>query len=241
MTQFCVCLQLILSLKASATSTFREYTSVYSITPMMWYSSLSNVCQCAYTLSSSLVRLFSLVETPSSPSVSSTMARRSRSYAAHTPAVHDDWRWDVLNTSAPPNRVWFSVWDFPSPVLPNIETTFTGALTSQPSRPINSSLSRTCHIYSTITTAIWISKALSSWYVPDKWVVFLCRCLVLLLFLFVAMFSFVSVRGLGVLYQSTDWRIVLCQLQPSTAAAEQLIIIHNLHYCSPVSSSKQLD
>ncbi len=49
-------------------------------------------------------------------------------------------------TSRPWKKVWLSVCDFPSPVLPNMETTFTFTLALQPSRAMKSSGSETCNV-----------------------------------------------------------------------------------------------
>ena len=55
------------------------------------------------------------------------------SNAAQTPTVQDSCDADVQNTSCPLKNVWFSVCDFPSPVFPNMETTFALTFPSQPS------------------------------------------------------------------------------------------------------------
>jgi hypothetical protein len=61
--------------------------------------------------------------------------------AAQTPTVHDSWVGDVWNTSRPRKKVWFSVWDFPSPVLPKIDTTLRSSSGLQSSRLTKSSSS----------------------------------------------------------------------------------------------------
>jgi hypothetical protein len=40
------------------------------------------------------------------------------------PTVQEVCDVEVANTSSPEKNAWFKVCDFPSPVLPNIETTF---------------------------------------------------------------------------------------------------------------------
>lgn len=57
--------------------------------------------------------------------------------------MQDSWEADVLKTSSPSKNVWFNVCDFPSPVLPKIDTTFKD-LSPQPNFSINSSASLTC-------------------------------------------------------------------------------------------------
>lgn len=62
---------------------------------------------------------------PCKPSVSKQITLRIGSNAAQTPKVQQLCSFDVLNTSLPLKNIWFMVWLFPSPVFPNIETTFT--------------------------------------------------------------------------------------------------------------------
>lgn len=66
-----------------------------------------------------------LVELPNKPSVSRQITFKLGSYFAHTPKVQDICDEEVLNTSSPLKNTSFNVYDFPSPVLPNIDTTLT--------------------------------------------------------------------------------------------------------------------
>lgn len=71
---------------------------------------------------------------PENPSVSKHTIFKDGSYAAHTPTVHAFCSEDVRNTSAPLKKHWFRVYDFPSPVFPNIEITLTELLHLYPLR-----------------------------------------------------------------------------------------------------------
>jgi len=56
------------------------------------------------------------------------------SNAAQTPTVHAFCSEDVRKTSVPRKKHWFRVYDFPSPVFPNIEITLTELLLLYPLR-----------------------------------------------------------------------------------------------------------
>ena len=90
-----------------------------------------------------LILTFCIIPAPSRPSVSMTTTRWTGSIAAHTPTVQDSCVGEVLNTSRPRKKVWFRVWDLPSPVFPKIETTFRSSLGLQASLLTNSSSSFT--------------------------------------------------------------------------------------------------
>lgn len=90
-----------------------------------------------------LILTFRIIPAPSRPSVSMTTTRWTGSIAAHTPTVQDSCVGEVLNTSRPRKKVWFRVWDLPSPVFPKMETTLSSSLGLQPSLITNSSSSFT--------------------------------------------------------------------------------------------------
>jgi hypothetical protein len=100
-------------------------------------------CTSQITLSSNLVRWFSWLVDPRRPSVSKQITLKWGSNAAHTPRVQASCSDDVWNTSSPLKNVWFRVWDFPSPVLPNTDTTFTRVEVSQFNRFTNCSSDET--------------------------------------------------------------------------------------------------
>lgn len=80
------------------------------------------------TLSKSLVLCLLRAVDPEKPSVSKHTTFKDGSNAAQIPTVHAFCSEDVRNTSAPLKKHWFRVYDFPSPVFPNIEITLTGLL-----------------------------------------------------------------------------------------------------------------
>lgn len=90
-----------------------------------------------------LILTFCIIPAPSRPSVSMTTTRWTGSIAAHTPTVQDSCVGEVLNTSRPRKKVWFRVWDLPSPVFPKMETTLSSSLGLQPNLLTNSSSSFT--------------------------------------------------------------------------------------------------
>ena len=106
---------------ASEASPRKVNMSVWSLSALVLYRIMSDI---ARTFSNSLVRWFWFPDMPNNPSVSKTMAWLTLSYAAHTPTVQESWDDEVGNISWPSKNVWLRVCDFPSPVLPNIDTTF---------------------------------------------------------------------------------------------------------------------
>ena len=106
---------------ASEASPRKVNMSVWSLSALVLYRIMSDI---ARTFNNSLVRWFWFPDMPNNPSVSKTMARLTSSYAAHTPTVQESWDDEVGNISWPSKNVWFRVCDFPSPVLPNMDTTF---------------------------------------------------------------------------------------------------------------------
>ncbi len=76
-------------------------------------------------MSKSRFRILSFCDKPSRPSVSKISVRWFSSSADHTPIVHELVVGDVLNFSWPLKKILFNVYDFPSPVLPMMETHLT--------------------------------------------------------------------------------------------------------------------
>ena len=126
---------------ASEASPRKVNMSVWSLSALVRYTIMSDI---ARTFSKSLVRWFWFPDTPNNPSVSKTMAWLTSSYAAHTPTVQESWDDDVGNISWPSKNVWFRVCDFPSPVFPNIDTTFMPVSPLHESFAIKSSTVCTC-------------------------------------------------------------------------------------------------
>jgi len=85
-------------------------------------------------LSKSLVLCLLRAVDPENPSVSKHTTFKDGSNAAQTPTVHAFCSEDVRNTSAPLKKHWFKVYDFPSPVFPNIDITLTGLVFLYPLR-----------------------------------------------------------------------------------------------------------
>lgn len=78
-----------------------------------------------------------------------TTTRCTGSMAAQTPTVQDSWLGEVLNTSRARKKVWFSVWDLPSPVFPKMETTLRSSSGLHPNLLTKSSSSVTWELKST--------------------------------------------------------------------------------------------
>lgn len=85
-----------------------------------------------FTLSKSLVLCLLWAVDPENPSVSKHTKFKDGSNAAQTPTVQAFCSHDVRKTSVPLKKHWFRVYDFPSPVFPNIEITLTGLLLLYP-------------------------------------------------------------------------------------------------------------
>mmetsp|Transcript_51614 Transcript_51614/g.121137 ORF Transcript_51614/g.121137 Transcript_51614/m.121137 type:complete len:286 (-) Transcript_51614:261-1118(-) len=81
-----------------------------------------------------------------------TMAREEVSRAAQAPAVQESCLSEVSKTGAPWKKVWFRVYDFPSPVLPKIETTLMPRSGWQASRRLK------CSSLSTQSSSSWFSR-----------------------------------------------------------------------------------